>query len=83
MERETIAAEIRQEAEHRFNPVGIRDRLLARRGTFPAGVRERDIYFKSFQRQGKRVGFNPLKLLAVGLNPRRAMRLIEYLCPRT
>ncbi|MBC6421096.1 MAG: DUF433 domain-containing protein [Hormoscilla sp. SP5CHS1] len=30
-EREKIAAEIRQEAERRFSPVGIRDRLLARR----------------------------------------------------
>lgn len=30
-ERERIAAEVRQEAEQRFNPIGIRDRLLARR----------------------------------------------------
>ena len=31
MERQGIAAEVQQEAERRFNPVGIRDRLLARR----------------------------------------------------
>lgn len=30
-ERQHFAAEVRQEAEKRFNPVGIRDRLLARR----------------------------------------------------
>lgn len=30
-ERQQRAAEVRQEAERRFNPVGIRDRLLARR----------------------------------------------------
>ncbi len=31
MERQHLAAEVQQEAERRFNPVGIRDRLLARR----------------------------------------------------
>ena len=31
LERQNRAVEIRQEAERRFNPVGIRDRLLARR----------------------------------------------------
>ena len=31
MERQGIVAEVQQEAEKRFNPVGIRDRLLARR----------------------------------------------------
>jgi uncharacterized protein (DUF433 family) len=31
LERQRQAAVIRQEAEQRFNPVGIRDRLLARR----------------------------------------------------
>ena len=31
LERNHFAAEVRQEAEKRFNPVGIRDRLLARR----------------------------------------------------
>jgi uncharacterized protein (DUF433 family) len=31
MERQRLAAEVQQEAERRFNPVGIRDRLLARR----------------------------------------------------
>ena len=31
MERQRLAAEVQQEAEKRFNPVGIRDRLLARR----------------------------------------------------
>ena len=31
MERQGIVAEVQQEAERRFNPVGIRDRLLARR----------------------------------------------------
>ncbi|BAU09581.1 hypothetical protein LEP3755_00520 [Leptolyngbya sp. NIES-3755] len=30
-ERDRIAAEVRKEAEQRFNPVGVRDRLLARR----------------------------------------------------
>lgn len=32
LERESQKAVIRQEAEQRFNPVGIRHRLLARRG---------------------------------------------------
>jgi uncharacterized protein (DUF433 family) len=31
LERQRRASEVRQEAEKRFNPVGIRDRLLARR----------------------------------------------------
>lgn len=31
VERQRFAAEVRQEAERRFAPVGIRDRLLARR----------------------------------------------------
>jgi uncharacterized protein (DUF433 family) len=31
LERQHLAEEIRQEAEKRFNPMGIRDRLLARR----------------------------------------------------
>ena len=31
MERQRLAAEFQQEAERRFNPVGIRDRLLGRR----------------------------------------------------
>ncbi len=31
LERQDRAAKVRQEAETRFNPVGIRDRLLARR----------------------------------------------------
>jgi uncharacterized protein (DUF433 family) len=31
IEHQRLAAEIQQEAERRFNPVGIRDRLLARR----------------------------------------------------
>ena len=31
MERQRLAAEVQQSAEKRFNPVGIRDRLLARR----------------------------------------------------
>ncbi|MBH8563801.1 DUF433 domain-containing protein [Nostoc sp. CENA67] len=31
LERQRIAFDVRQEAERRFNPVGIRDRLLARR----------------------------------------------------
>ncbi|MGV0025796.1 DUF433 domain-containing protein [Phormidesmis priestleyi] len=31
LERERLATEVRQEAERRFNPIGIRDRLLARR----------------------------------------------------
>jgi uncharacterized protein (DUF433 family) len=31
LERQNRAAEVRKEAERRFNPVGIRDRLLARR----------------------------------------------------
>jgi uncharacterized protein (DUF433 family) len=31
VERQHRAAEVRQEAERRFNPMGIRDRLLARR----------------------------------------------------
>ena len=31
LERQNRALEVRQEAERRFNPVGIRDRLLARR----------------------------------------------------
>lgn len=31
LERQRLAAEVRQEAERRFHPVGIRDRLLARR----------------------------------------------------
>lgn len=30
-ERQRLAAEVRQETEKRFNPIGIRDRLLARR----------------------------------------------------
>ncbi|MBE9010846.1 DUF433 domain-containing protein [Pseudanabaenaceae cyanobacterium LEGE 13415] len=32
-ERERLAAEVRKEAETRFNPIGIRDRLLARRNS--------------------------------------------------
>ena len=31
LERQQRAAEVRQEAQRRFNPVGVRDRLLARR----------------------------------------------------
>jgi uncharacterized protein (DUF433 family) len=31
LERQRVAEDVRQEAERRFNPVGIRDRLLARR----------------------------------------------------
>ncbi|NJR62169.1 MAG: DUF433 domain-containing protein [Cyanobacteria bacterium CRU_2_1] len=31
LERQNRADEVRQEAEKRFNPIGIRDRLLARR----------------------------------------------------
>jgi uncharacterized protein (DUF433 family) len=31
LERQRLADEIRQQVERRFNPVGIRDRLLARR----------------------------------------------------
>ncbi|MEG5063430.1 DUF433 domain-containing protein [Microcoleus sp. B3-A4] len=31
MENQRLAGEVQQEAERRFNPVGIRDRLLARR----------------------------------------------------
>jgi uncharacterized protein (DUF433 family) len=31
LERQHHAAEVRQEAERQFNPVGVRDRLLARR----------------------------------------------------
>ena len=31
LERQRFATEVRQEAEKRFNPLGIRDRLLARR----------------------------------------------------
>ena len=31
LERQHLATEVRQEAEKRFNPVGIRDRNLARR----------------------------------------------------
>jgi uncharacterized protein (DUF433 family) len=31
LERQRLAEDVRQEAERRFNPVGIRDRLLARR----------------------------------------------------
>lgn len=31
LERQHRAAEVRQKAEKRFNPVGVRDRLLARR----------------------------------------------------
>jgi uncharacterized protein (DUF433 family) len=31
LERQRRASEVRQEAQKRFNPVGIRDRLLARR----------------------------------------------------
>jgi uncharacterized protein (DUF433 family) len=30
-ERERLAAQVRQENEARFNPIGVRDRLLARR----------------------------------------------------
>ncbi len=30
-ERQRLAAEVQQEAEKRFNPIGVRDRLLARR----------------------------------------------------
>jgi uncharacterized protein (DUF433 family) len=33
LERERFAAEVRQEAERRFKPIGIRDRLLARRNS--------------------------------------------------
>ncbi|OCR02888.1 hypothetical protein BCD67_16565 [Oscillatoriales cyanobacterium USR001] len=29
--RQQLASEVRQEAERRFNPIGVRDRLLARR----------------------------------------------------
>ncbi|MDY6782667.1 MAG: DUF433 domain-containing protein [Cyanobacteriota bacterium] len=32
-ERQQRAAEVRQEAERRFSPVGVRDRLLARRNS--------------------------------------------------
>ncbi|MBE9106775.1 hypothetical protein IQ229_18110, partial [Nostoc cf. edaphicum LEGE 07299] len=31
LERQRLATEIQQEAEKRFNPIGVRDRLLARR----------------------------------------------------
>ncbi|MBW4691567.1 MAG: DUF433 domain-containing protein [Lyngbya sp. HA4199-MV5] len=31
LERQSFATKVRQEAEKRFNPLGIRDRLLARR----------------------------------------------------
>jgi hypothetical protein len=31
LERQAHANEVRQEAEKRFNPIGIRERLLARR----------------------------------------------------
>lgn len=31
LERQNLASEVRREAEKRFNPVGIRERLLARR----------------------------------------------------
>jgi uncharacterized protein (DUF433 family) len=31
LERQHLKSDVRQEAERRFNPVGIRDRLLARR----------------------------------------------------
>jgi len=31
--RQQLASEVRQEAESRFNPMGVRDRLLARRNT--------------------------------------------------
>src|SRR5438552_17665553 len=31
-DREQFAAQVRQENEARFNPIGVRDRLLARRG---------------------------------------------------
>jgi uncharacterized protein (DUF433 family) len=30
-ERQQLASEVRQEAERRFHPIGVRDRLLARR----------------------------------------------------
>jgi uncharacterized protein (DUF433 family) len=30
-ERQRLAADVQQEAEKRFNPIGVRDRLLARR----------------------------------------------------
>jgi uncharacterized protein (DUF433 family) len=33
LKRERFAAEVRQEAERRFKPIGIRDRLLARRNS--------------------------------------------------
>ena len=32
-ERKNIATQVRQEAERNFSPIGIRDRLLARRGS--------------------------------------------------
>jgi hypothetical protein len=31
LERQRLKSDVRQEAQRRFNPVGIRDRLLARR----------------------------------------------------
>jgi uncharacterized protein (DUF433 family) len=31
LERQSLASEVRQEAEKRFNPLGVRSRLLARR----------------------------------------------------
>ncbi|MEH1910103.1 hypothetical protein [Nostoc sp.] len=31
LERQRLATEVQQEAEKRFNPMGVRDRLLARR----------------------------------------------------
>jgi uncharacterized protein (DUF433 family) len=31
--RQQLASEVREEAERRFNPIGVRDRLLARRNT--------------------------------------------------
>lgn len=31
--RQQFASEVREEAERRFNPIGVRDRLLARRNT--------------------------------------------------
>jgi len=33
LERQRLTTEVCQEAERRFNPVGIRDRLLARRNS--------------------------------------------------
>lgn len=41
LERQHHASEVRQEAEKRFNPVGIRDRLLMRRSRLDFGGRER------------------------------------------